>query len=178
VDEGARDGDHTRVRLPSIPHFWHTGLLVTTRFPIRIYTCRLCSDGEFMRSVWQRYDAVATDGDTGNTSSARVFTLLISALKRLVTSRPVLLGVSAQMHGVGVPASDSQSHLHSHHSLDSVAEMVATAASATVSNVVGMIGTEAGLSVQTATMKVQWCVSPIDVLPIRGQPFPLLSSFC
>ncbi|KAI0272213.1 hypothetical protein BGY98DRAFT_1099870 [Russula aff. rugulosa BPL654] len=35
---------------------------------------------------------------------------------------------SAQMHGVGVPASDSQSHLHSHSS-DSVAEMLAKAAS-------------------------------------------------
>jgi hypothetical protein len=66
---------------------------------------------------------------------------------------------------VGVPASDSQSHLHSHHSLDGVAEMIATVASATVSNVVGMISTEVGLSGQTATMKVQWCVSPINVLP-------------
>jgi hypothetical protein len=116
-----------------------------------------------MRSVWQRYDALATDGDASSGSCPRVFTLLISALKRLVTSRPSLLGISAQMHGVGVPASDSQAHLHSHHSLDTVAEMVATAASATVSNVVGMIGTEAGLSVQTAAMKVQWCVSPVNV---------------
>ena len=58
-----------------------------------------------------------------------------------------MLGVSVQAHGVGGPASDSQSRFHSH--LDSVTEMVvATAASATVSNVVGMIGTEAGLSVQ------------------------------
>jgi hypothetical protein len=123
-----------------------------------------------MHSVWQRYDALATDGDTGSASGARVFALLISSLKCLVTSRPVLLGVSAQMHGVGVPASDSQSHLHSPHSLDSVAEMVATAASATVSNVVGMIGSEAGLSVQTSTMKVQWCVFPIEVMPISCQP--------
>jgi hypothetical protein len=68
VDEGARDGDHARVRLSSIPHLWHTGLLTTTRFSIR--TCRLCSDGGFMRSVWQRYDALATDGDTGSASSA------------------------------------------------------------------------------------------------------------
>ena len=146
---------------------------MTTRSSIRMNTCRLCSDAEFIRSVWQRYDALASDGDTGNASGARVFTLLISALKRLVTSRPVMLGVSAQMHGVGVPASDSQSHLHSPHSLDSVAEMVATAASATVSNVVGMIGTEAGLSVETAAMKVQWCVSSINVLPTSSQPFPL-----
>ncbi len=147
-----------------------------TRPSICIYTCRLCSDAEFMRGVWQRYDALATDGDTVSTSGARVFTLLISALKRLVTSRPALLGVSAQMHGVGVPASDLQPHLHSHHSLDTVAEMVATAASATVSNVVGMIGTEAGLSVQTATMKVQWCVSPINILsPLPFTVFFLLA---
>jgi hypothetical protein len=53
--------------------------------------------------------------------------------------------------------------------------MVVTAANATVSNVVGMVSTEAGLSVQTATVKVQWCVSPIDVLPIVYQPFPV---FC
>ena len=128
-----------------------------------------------MRSVWQRYDALATDGDASCASSARVFSLLISALKRLVTSRPTLLGISAQMHGVGIPVSDSQSHLHSPHSLDSVAEMVATAASATVSNVVGMIGTEAGLSVQTATMKVQWCVSSRRS---AEKPPTLPSSFC
>jgi hypothetical protein len=129
---------------------------------------------------WQRYDPLATDGDTGSASSPRVSTLLIPAFS-LVTSRPVLLGVSAQMHGVGVTASDSQSHIHNHHSVDSVAEMVATAASATMSNVVGMIGTEAGLSVQTASMKVQWCVSRIygdgrsvDKLPT----FSCHSSFC
>ncbi|KAI0268956.1 hypothetical protein BGY98DRAFT_1101365 [Russula aff. rugulosa BPL654] len=56
----------------------------------------LCSDAEFMHSAWQRYDALATDGDT-SPSIARPFTLLISALKRLVTSRPALLRVSAQI---------------------------------------------------------------------------------
>ncbi|KAI0262841.1 hypothetical protein BGY98DRAFT_976423 [Russula aff. rugulosa BPL654] len=39
--------------------------------------------------------------------------------------------------------------------------MVATAASATVSNVVRVISTEAGLSVQTAEMKVQ-CIDQLD----------------
>ena len=119
----------------------------------------LCGDAEFMRSIWQRYDASATDSDTGITSGACVFTLFVATLHRLVTSRPSLLGVSAQMQVVGVPASDSLPYSHSH-SLDTVAEMVATAASATVSNVVGMMGTEAGLSVQSAAMKVQWCVLP------------------
>ena len=60
-----------------------------------------------MRSIWQRYDALATDGDNGSASGARVFTLFVATLHRLVTSRPSLLGVSAQMQGVGVPASDS-----------------------------------------------------------------------
>ncbi|KAH8990427.1 hypothetical protein EDB86DRAFT_3244911 [Lactarius hatsudake] len=95
----------------------------------------------------------ATPTPTGDSGNARVFTYHISALKRLVTSRPALLGVSAQMQGVGVPTNDTLPH--SSHSLDSAAGMVATAASATMSNVVGMIGTEAGLSVQSAAMKVQ-----------------------
>jgi hypothetical protein len=55
----------------------------------------------------------------------------------------------------------------SHHSLDSVAEMVEVAASATVSNIVRKIGTETGLSVQTAT----WCIFPINVLLTGCQPF-------
>jgi hypothetical protein len=61
---------------------------------------------------------------------------LISALKRPVTSRPALLGVSAQIHGMGVPASDPQSH-HSHHNLGGVAEIVVTAASATCRTYLG-----------------------------------------
>jgi hypothetical protein len=102
-----------------------------------------------MRSAAQRHDALETDGDTGSASSARVFTLFISALKRIVTSRLTLLGVSAQIHTLGVSASDSQSYLHSHHSLDCVAEMVGRAGRAmvSVSNVVGMISTEACLGV-------------------------------
>ena len=76
------------VRHPSVPHFWHTGSPVAMRSFIHINGCRPFSDVELMRSVWQRYDPLATDGDTGNASSARVFTFLISAFKRLATSRP------------------------------------------------------------------------------------------
>ena len=49
-------------------------------------------------------DALATDSDTDSTSSARVFPLLIPALKLkgLVTSRPP----SAKMQGVGIFVSD------------------------------------------------------------------------
>ncbi|KAI0271243.1 hypothetical protein BGY98DRAFT_1189635 [Russula aff. rugulosa BPL654] len=110
----------------------------------------LCSDAEFMRSVWQRFDALATDSDTRSASSARAVVApspssYPPALKHLVTSRPALFRVSAQIH----------------HSSGSVAEMVVTAVSTTVSNVVGMADTEAGLSVQTAAMKVQ-CVDQLD----------------
>ena len=45
------------------------------------------------------------------------------------------------------------------HSLDSVAEVIAAAASATGSNVVGIIGCEACLSVPNVEMKVQWSFS-------------------
>ncbi|KAH9018228.1 hypothetical protein EDB83DRAFT_2528502 [Lactarius deliciosus] len=120
-----------------------------------------------MRGVWQSYDASAADGGSGN---ARVFTYLISGSaltgKRLVTSRPALLGVSAQMQGVGVPTNDTLPHSSR---LDSVAGMVATAASATMSNVVGMIGAEAGLSVQSAAMKVQ-CIDQLD--KVDAPPIP------
>jgi hypothetical protein len=59
---------------------------------------------------------------------------------------PHVLPCSASPHRctVGVPGSDSRSHLRSHHSSGSVAETVAMVASTTVSNVVGMTYTEAG----------------------------------
>jgi len=85
VDE---DGDHARVRLPSTPHFWHT-----TRSSIRIYACRLCSNAKFMQSVWQRYDALATNSELQRTPLQLPHT--VSALKCLATSCPALLGVSA-----------------------------------------------------------------------------------
>ena len=98
-----------------------------------------------MRSFWERYDA----GETGS----KVFTALITALKRLVTEKPALLGVSSQMSGVGVLSSGDTNY-----GLDvgGVAGIVATAASATVSGVAGLIGTGAGLSVQGSSMKLQW----------------------
>jgi hypothetical protein len=100
-----------------------------------------------MRSFWEHYDAEET--------GSKVFTSLITALKRLVTEKPALLGVSSQMSGVGVPLGGDANY-----GLDvgGVAGIVATAASATVSGVAGLIGTEAGLSVQGSSMKLQWYV--------------------
>ncbi|KAJ4490805.1 hypothetical protein J3R30DRAFT_3752338 [Lentinula aciculospora] len=117
----------------------------------------LCSDAELMRNVWDRYDA--------QENGSNALTTLVTALKRLVTEKPALLGVGSQMFGVGV-SNSSDSHYTispsgSSYSLDGVAGMVATAASATVSNVVGMMGSNAGLSLQGSTMKLQ-CIDQLD----------------
>ena len=87
-----------------------------------------------------------------------MFTSLITALKRLVTEKPALLGVCAQMFGVGVPTSSGSSSDLTGYGLDvgGVAGMVATAASATVSAGLSMIGSEAGLSLHGSSMKLQW----------------------
>ncbi|KAI6043590.1 hypothetical protein EDC04DRAFT_668532 [Pisolithus marmoratus] len=118
----------------------------------------LCSDAELIRNIWDRYDA--------RQSGAKVFTCLISALKRLVTEKPALLGVCSQMSGVGVHHSaegPGGSSSTSGYGLDvgGVAGIVATAASATVSGVVGMIGSGTGLSIQQSGMKLQ-CIDQLD----------------
>jgi hypothetical protein len=98
-----------------------------------------------MRHTWDRYDA--------QQPGSNVFTTLTTALKRLVTEKPALLGVGSQMLGVGV-----SSHAGEGYGLDvsGVAGMVATAASATVSGVVGMMASGNGLSYQGSAMKLQW----------------------
>ncbi len=118
---------------------------------LTLFVTSLCSDAELVRSVWDRYDA--------EDSGSKVFTSLITALKRLVTERPALLGVGQQMFGVGVSTHPSSS-ADGAYALDvgGMAGMVASAASATVSGVANMMTTEAGLSVQTSAMKLQWYV--------------------
>ncbi|PIL34637.1 hypothetical protein GSI_03416 [Ganoderma sinense ZZ0214-1] len=114
----------------------------------------LCSDAELIRNVWDRYDA--------EEGGSKVFTSLITALKRLVTERPALLGVGQQMFGVGV-STHPGSTADGAYGLDvgGVAGMVASAASATVTGVASMMTTEAGLSVQGSAMKLQ-CIDQLD----------------
>jgi hypothetical protein len=114
----------------------------------------LCSDADLVRHIWDRYD--------GEESGSNVFSALTSALNRLLTEKPALLGVAAQMSGIGVPQSDSVGSSGSGYGLDGMAGMVATAASATVSGVVGMMGSSGGLSVQGSSMKLQWLVTLIS----------------
>ncbi|KAJ7752413.1 hypothetical protein DFH07DRAFT_520905 [Mycena maculata] len=115
----------------------------------------LCSDAELMRNVWSRYDA--------HHSGSNVFTALITALKRLVTEKPALLGVSTQIFGVGVQPDANSGASNSGYGLDvaGMAGIVANAASATVSGVVGMMGSSGGLSLQGSAMKLQ-CIDQLD----------------
>jgi hypothetical protein len=99
-----------------------------------------------MRQYWERYDA--------NESGSKVFTSLITALKRLVTEKPAILGVSQQMQGLGVQADGPANS-----KLEHVAGMVASAASTTVSGALGM-HSASGLSLATSSMKIQWYVYP------------------
>ncbi|TFK71822.1 hypothetical protein BDN72DRAFT_409999 [Pluteus cervinus] len=114
----------------------------------------LCTDAELVRNFWDRYDA-QEDG-------SKVFTSLITALKRLITEKPALLGVCAQMQGVGVQSSfDHGSTAGYGLDVGGMAGRVATAASATVSGVVGMMGSSGGLSLQGSSMKLQ-CIDQLD----------------
>ena len=110
MDEGARDGDHMRVWLPSMPHFRHTDL--TGDHAI----LQTHSDAEFKHSIRQRYVALATDDDTGSASSAHVFTLRISLLnfKRpawhlpITSSWPPQLGQRRGDSGDGCQRDDAE----------------------------------------------------------------------
>ena len=65
-----------------------------------------------MHGIWRCYHTLATDGGTGSTFGVCVFTVFVAPLQRHVTSsRP---GVSAQVQGVGPPASDSMPCSQSH----------------------------------------------------------------
>ncbi|KAG1803198.1 uncharacterized protein BJ212DRAFT_1304669 [Suillus subaureus] len=116
----------------------------------------VCNDAELIRNIWDRYDV--------QQQGSKVFSSLIVALKCLVIEKPALLGVSAQMMGVGLShADDSTTPSGSNYGLDvgGVAGMAATAASATESGVVGIIGSGIGLSVQNSAMKLQ-CIDQLD----------------
>ncbi|KAI5120993.1 hypothetical protein M0805_000454 [Coniferiporia weirii] len=118
----------------------------------------LCNDADLICHVWECYDS--------QEGSSNLFGSLVSVLKRLVTERPVLLGVSSQMFGVGVSSYHTEAGTSAGTSgygfdIGTVAGIVANAASATVTNVVGMMGTEHGLSQTGSAMKLQ-CIDQLD----------------
>jgi len=116
---------------------------------VHSHTCRLCSDAGFMRSIWRSYEASADDTDAGG-GSAR-FSRSSSPHPSACSPRPRVPPFSAS------PRRCRASSSHERHAPHSSSQSLDSPASATVFNVVGMTGAEAGLSVQRAVMKVQWC---------------------
>jgi hypothetical protein len=154
---GARDGDYEQVRLSSIPHFWHTGLLLTTQSSIRIYMCRLCSDAPMPSSravsasvtmPWQ--PTVAPAAPLAHASSPPSYPPSGSWSTHVP---PCSASLRRCIVWVYLRATLNRTFIATHSS-DSVVETVKMAASGT-----GIIGTGAGLSVKTTVIKVQWCVS-------------------
>ena len=92
----------------------------------------------------------------------------MTAIKRLITEKPAILGVCSQLPGLGI----TTDHSSVGYGLDvgGITGRVATAASATVSGVVGMIGASGGLSLQGSSMKVQWCVLDHSLSIMRLTP--------
>ena len=127
---------------------------------------RLCTDAELIRNVYGRYDSAQSEA-----GGSKVFTSLVTALKRLITEKPALLGVCQQMFGVGVTstsglASDASGAGALVSSTSNVTSGVAGMVAASVSGVVGMMGAGAGLSLQGSAMKLQWYVNDISNLDI------------
>ncbi|KAF8606647.1 hypothetical protein BDV93DRAFT_553804 [Ceratobasidium sp. AG-I] len=123
----------------------------------------LCGDQDLMRGIWEHYDARTNSEGVGTSG---VFSALITALRRLATEKPGMLGVGAQMGGVGVSSRDAAYDIAGGSSVYGgnvglVAGMVANAATTTISGVVGMMGTGPGLSVSNSTMKLQ-CIDQLD----------------
>ena len=149
MGEGARDGDHARVR-PNV-------IIIADRTAL-IDTCHTrsgsagspssCVTSGNATMLWL---PMATPAVPLARMSSHSLSIPSSTSSRHVLNYPASLRKCRACHWVCPRATCCRIHSHN---LDSAAEMVTTAASVTVSNVV--VGTEAGLSVQNAAMKLQW----------------------
>ncbi|TFK38576.1 hypothetical protein BDQ12DRAFT_735649 [Crucibulum laeve] len=115
----------------------------------------LCNDPDLMRYVYEKYDS--------QDASSHVFGSLVSALNRLMTERPALLGVGTQMGGVGV-----------HSDSEGLGAGVGAMAGRVASGVAGMMGagntgSSPGLSVAGSAMKLQ-CIDQLDKAEVPPIP--------
>lgn len=145
----------------------------------------LCSDSKLLRKIWKRYseekepkpDPPHPDSTNPPTAS-NLFPALLSTLNRIANEKPSLLGVSAQMNGIGfhlhepmtggegagssssssagTGASATASNINN--SLEMFSEMVASG----MSSVVASLTTDAQAGLGEGSMvKVQWfCLPP------------------
>ena len=125
-----------------------------------------------MRSVWRCYGALATAALLGPTSSPSSYPPSTSS-----AWSPHLTSRHCSARHLCIDAQCGCTHRRLNRTF--VATTAWTAARRwwrrlPVSTDVEMIG----LSVQTAAMKLQWCVSPIDVLPTFSRHVTSQCSFC
>jgi len=94
---------------------------------------RICGDNRLLQNLFEQYD---------NRGEPKVFAKLVSSLSRLMSEKPNLLGISDQMHGLGVPTGDGNGPNAGY--LDIGFGMVASAANVGVSTVSHMMGSQGG----------------------------------
>lgn len=93
----------------------------------------LSGDAKLLQNLFSQYD---------QQGEPKLFAKLVSSLSRLTSEKPNLLGISDQMHGLGVLNGDGAGS-HAGY-LDIGFGMVATAANVGVSTVSSMMGSQGG----------------------------------
>ena len=164
LGEGACDGDHGALRLPFIPHFWHTGLLMTTRY-VYIHASfatmpSSCTAPGSVTMPWQptvtpaALPAHAPSPSSYPPSSARP--PHVSPAPRLCAD--ALRGRTCERVSIASPWPPQLGHRHGDGG-DNV----------TMSNVIKAMALR---HVQTSATEVQKVRLPIIAPPIGCQPFP------
>lgn len=169
--EGAPDGD--KATRHHVPHGKESPVWLRV---LAMETIRgLCSDAGLLRKVWTRGSSpspLPASSSPPSTPSqhahhqpglSSTFPILLSALNRIATEKPTLLGTSTQMSGLGVshaeqgvssPASEpTGAATNPYGSLEMVAGMVASGVSTVVASLT--MDSTAGLG-NASTVKVQW----------------------
>jgi hypothetical protein len=112
-------------------------------------TDRICGDNRLLQNLFEQYD---------RQGEPKLFAKLVTSLSRLMSEKPNLLGVSDQMHGLGVPSGEAAGSNAGY--LDIGFGMVASAANVGVNTVSSMMGSQGGgLGVQSG-LKLKLYVAP------------------
>lgn len=125
---------------------------------------RLCRDTSLLTEVWQTFDS-------GKDSS--IYGDLVSAVRRIISEKPALLGTNEAMQGHGSSHIPGDHYARQGGYLDMGLSAVSSAATAGVSTVSAMIGTEdEGKLDANCNIKVQWSVVA-SIHPLSGRQLTL-----
>lgn len=97
----------------------------------------ICGDHTLLQKLWLHFDQ--PDGP-------KLFSKLVSSLSRLLNEKPVLLGISAQMHGLGLPSDNNSGLLDM--GIGMMASGVSTVSSMMVTSAGGGLGIQSGLKLR------------------------------